>query len=223
MYKKILCILFGTITLNSYAQKHDLYEYERLTLSFINNYYDAISTEDLWRTYVNELDDLTEEMEEDLKSGSGLGFNEMNELRKLKATLRKMKEFGYGIAVGSSLKMFNGRMLREIKEVFPKIITELVTENSCISFYRITFFNYICIVARHNERGSVKEINWWDKSGKCGSLSFGGTFTVQPGVYFTCWRNIKCPKYNGSGIYIKSCKFNRNWDTEFELVKSFDD
>jgi hypothetical protein len=223
MYKIILYISFSIIALNNYAQKHDLYEYERLTQSLIIKYYGAISTEDLWRPYVNELDDLTEDMEDDLKSGSGLGFNEMNELRKLKATLRKMKDFGYGVAVGSSFKLFNGRMLREIKDVFPTIKAELVAENSCISFYRISFFNYICVVARHNERGSVKEINWWDKSGKCGSLSFGGTFTVQPGVYFTFWRNIKCPSYSGSGIYIKSCKFERNWDAAYEPVKSFDD
>jgi hypothetical protein len=221
MYKILLYISFSILMLNTYAQKHDLYEYERLTRSFINNYYDAISTEDLWRAYVNELDDLTEEMEEDLKSGSGLGFNEMNELRKLKATLRKMKDFGYGVAAGSSFKIFNGLMLREIKDVFPEIKAELVTENNCISFYRIHFLDYICLVARHNEKGSVKEINWWDKSGKCRSLSFGGTFTVQPGVYFTFWRNIKCPSYRGSGIYIKSCKFARNWDTEYEPVKSF--
>jgi hypothetical protein len=193
MYKQLLFILFLIITNNNYAQKHGLYEYERLTKSLLNKYYDAISTEDLWRPYVNELNDIIEDMENDLKSGSGLDFNEMNELRKLKAALRKMKDFGYGVAAGSNIKMFNGRMVREIKEVFPNIITELVTENSCISFYRITFFNYVCIVARHNERGTVKEINWRDNSGKCGSISFEGTFTVQPGVYFTFWKNAKCP------------------------------
>jgi len=203
------------------AQRLTIYQYQDLTTDLTNRYLIALSTEDAWSPFVRKLEDLTKDMEEDLKAGSGLTFNDMNMLRHLKANLRKMNDFGYGVAVGSYFKTFNGRMFREIREVFPEITMELLTTNSCVSFYRIKFYSFVAVVARHNERGVEKEINYWDQSSKCGSVAFGGTITIYPGIYRTFWQNYKCPAYNGYGIYIKGCKFESTWDTTFEPVKSF--
>ena len=221
--KTFLIAALSIAAYTSTAQKYNLQEYEDLTDRLLNDYYDALTNEDNWRPYVNKLDDLNNDMEEDLKGDSGLSFDDMNQVRKLKAVLRKMRDFGYGVAVGSSFKTFNGRMLREIREVFPEITMRLITENSCVSFYQVTILNYVVVVARHNERGVEKKINYWDKSGKCGSIAFGGTISLYPGVYRTIWQNIKCPSYDGSQIFIKSCTFERPWDTFIEPVESFKD
>jgi hypothetical protein len=83
----------------------------------------------------------------------------------------------------------------------------------------VIVIDYTIIVARHNEKGVMREVSWWDNAKRCKTL--GGSFTLYPGVYKQFWNNSACLSYNGSGIVIKSCEFKMSWDSTYDPVKGF--
>jgi hypothetical protein len=205
----------------AHTQIHSQKYYSEKTNMMMEGFLNALVYESIWGTYESRIGDLLKEMEVDLSSGSGLSFEEMNEVRVYQSILNRIKDFGNGIATGGFWKIFNGRMLKRIKEVFPEITIESLKSSPCISIFRIRYMKYVVLAARHNDKGVMREIKWWDNSKGCKTL--GGSFTVYPGVFRTFWHNNTCPENTGSNVVITSCSFKMQWGEFGEPIESFKD
>lgn len=222
IFKHIFLLVFFSLLYQILlAQKHSISYYTHESQVITDRFYQTLPHKDLWRPYENEVESIIDDMDEDLKSGSGLSFDDMNLVRHYNKILRTILDFGDGVANGGYNKMFNGRMLNDIQKLFPAIKVEKFNNNSCTIIYKITFFDYTVLVARHNERGVLKKIYWWDSKNGC--VILGGNFNLNAGVYRQFWNNSECQSYNGSGINIKNCEFVMAFDDNRSSVKSFTD
>ena len=222
IFKRIFFLVFFSLLYQILlAQKHTISYYENESQAIADRFYQTLPHKDLWRPYENEVEYLIEDMDTDLKSGSGLSFDDMNLVRHYKKILKTILDFGDGVADGGYNKMFNGKMLNDIREIFPAIKFENYEGNSCVIIYKITFLDYTVMVARHNERGILKKIYWWDSKNGC--VTLGGNFNLNAGVYRQFWNNSECQSYKGSGIFIKNCEFVMAFDDNHSSVKSFID
>lgn len=215
----ILSLLLGSQ--NIFSQNHDISYYENKTETFKNQFYSNLLEEDSWRPFERSINELIDEIDQNLQKGSGYKFDEMNKLRLQRSILKTIADFGDGIASGGYIEMFDGVTLKEIKKIYPEIQSKVIISDTCITLYRITFKQYIVLVARHNDKGLLKQLEWWDNAEKCKSI--GGSTNVVAGIYRPFWNNSKCLEYSGYGVVMTSCKTIMAFDNRYSPIKTFND
>ncbi len=121
------------------------------------------------------------------------------------------------------MNLFNGRMLRQIRTIFPDITWQYQqTYLVDIKLYKLTFGTYVCYSARHDKKGQVLKITYSaSNTGKCASV--GGNFNVLGGVYKTFWDNSDCSSVTSPIIKVTQSEFVMTMNEAYYFVKPFEE
>ena len=174
-----------------FSQNHSISEYESSLISISYNFKSNIKNEDYWQKENRTISSLIDDADEDLKSGSGLSFQEMNNLRVIKKYLSAFQVVGQCVNPSND-SFFNRRSLRYVQEKVSGISFDYQFSKLNVDVYRLKIDNYIVFLFYYSNGGfSMRKIGW-KLLNEMGCGSFMGNLTVLSGVYKQFWNNSKC-------------------------------
>lgn len=184
-------IFFLSFSVNIFSQKHSIESYKSSLNSISYNFKDNVKVEDEWEDEERKIDYLIEDAEEDLKSGSGLTFSEMNELRVIKKYLRAFQVVGESINPSND-SHFNKRSLKYVQEMVGGISLEFQFSDINVDVYKLRIDDYYVYLFYYSDgKYTMRTIGWkLLNEMHCGSIM--GKLTVLSGVYKQFWNNSEC-------------------------------
>jgi hypothetical protein len=219
--KRILLLALILSPLCMLAQNNSFSYYLSESRQLVSQYYNAVSNKGEWEPYERKLNNLSKEMDDDLRNSSGYSYEEKNNLHGFRNGLRLLKEFGDGIRPDGYSKAFNGAMIKYIVVLFPEIKWEnYKSYEAGASVYKLTFRDYVVFSARHNKRSTLMKITWHDSRISCKTI--GGNFNTLGGFYKTFWDNSACKSSASSAnIAITGFDYVSEMDEDYSPVKPF--
>lgn len=184
-------IFFLSFSVIIFSQKHSIESYKSSLNSISYNFKDNVKVEDEWEDEERKIDYLIEDAEEDLKSGSGLTFAEMNELRVIKKYLRAFQVVGESINPSND-SHFNKRSLKYVQEMVGGISLEYQFSDINVDVYKLRIDDYYVYLFYYSDgKYTMRTIGWkLLNEMHCGSIM--GKLTVLSGVYKQFWNNSEC-------------------------------
>ena len=174
-----------------FGQKNTISDYKSYLNSFSNSFASNVKDEDDWSQQAGRMSSVIEDAEEDLKAGSGLSFQEMNELRSIKKYLDAIYVVGQSINPDNK-SHFNKRSLRYLKEVVYGISFDYQFSELNVDVYRFQIDNYVVFLFYFGDGDLSSRTIGWKKLNEpnCGSIM--GKLSVPSGVYKQFWNNSAC-------------------------------
>ncbi len=182
---------FSFATISCFCQTNSISFYKSALISFSYNFASNIIDEDKWDNEERKIKSILEEAESDLKRGSGLSFQEMNELRGIKKYIDALYIVGESINPSNSAH-FNKRSLNYILEIVPHSSFEYQFSELDVDVFRLKIEDY-CVFLFYYADGSYSGRNIrWKKLNESACGPIMGNLTVLTGVYKQFWNNSKC-------------------------------
>jgi hypothetical protein len=174
-----------------FSQKHSIDSYKSSLNNISYNFKSNVKNEDYWEDEEKNISSLIEDADEDLKSGSGLTFSEMNELRIIKKYLRALQVVGESINPSND-SHFNKRSLKYVQELVSGISLEFLFTELNVNVYRLRLDNYYVYLFYYSDGSYTMRTIGWKllNEMRCGSIM--GKLTVLSGVYKQFWNNSEC-------------------------------
>jgi hypothetical protein len=182
---------FCLFTISSFCQNNSILIYRSALISFSNNFASNVIDEDKWDNEERRMKSIIKDAESDLQSGSGLSFQEMNDLRRIKKYIDALYIVGKSINPSNSAH-FNKRSLNYVLEIVPHSKFEYQFSELDVDVFRLKIEDY-CVFLFYYSDGSFtgRKIGWKKlNESACGTLM--GNLTVLSGVYKQFWNNSNC-------------------------------
>lgn len=182
---------FCFVSFSSFCQTNSIPFYKSALISFSHNFASSIIDENKWDSEGRKMKSILEDAESDLMRGSGLSFQEMNELRGLKKYIDALYIVGESINP-SNTAHFNKRSLNYMLEIVPNSSFEYLFSELDVDVFRLKIEDY-CVFLFYYADGSYSGRNiGWKKLNESACGSIMGNLTVLTGVYKQFWNNSKC-------------------------------
>ncbi len=186
-------IIFSLVCFSDliFSQNHNIESYESSLNSISYSFKTNVKDKDDWEKEERIISSLIDDANEDLKSGSGLSFNEMNKLRVIKKYLSAFQVVGQSVNPSND-SHFNRRSLRYVQEKVSGIEFAYEFSELNVDVYRLKIDNYIVFLFYYSNGGfSMRKVGW-KKLNEMGCGSIMGNLTVLAGVYKQFWNNSEC-------------------------------
>jgi len=156
----LILILYVTI---SYGQSSEtVTQIQRVYDNYVYNLPSKVADENGSDRFRRKLEDFTELLDSYLKPGSGLSFEEMNQVRVIRSRINAMAEFAYLAGAERNCGWSEKRSLQIIQEIYPDISVGNVAmgDNACVFVIRVQIGEYVFYAGTHNESKKVKQVNY---------------------------------------------------------------
>ena len=174
-----------------FSQTRSMAEYESSLSSISYNFKSNIKNGDDWKKASRTISSLIEDANEDLKSGSGLSFQEMNNLRVIKKYLDAFQVVGQSVNPSNN-SHFNRRSLRYVQEKVSGVSFDYQFSELNVDVYRLKIDNYLVLLFYYSDGGHTGRKIGWKLLNEMGCGTFMGNLTVLSGVYKQFWNNSEC-------------------------------
>lgn len=181
MHKTVFPLLLSLcFSYNSFSQSDFISKLDALVTSCETSLPNFISSNSKSDGFRVKLEELVEKMDEWLKAGSGLTFDDMTALRILRKKTKAMAEFTWLGQAERNCGWATTNILSRIQEVYPDIsISQPSNLNGgCVTIYRVQLANYVFYVGTHRDNSHFKRVHYQVKFSELSSSE--GYCGIQP-------------------------------------------
>ena len=161
--KLILLIAFVFYSTICFGQQSDAFrDIQRLYDSYVDHLPSKVADENGSYSFHRKLEDFTELLDNYLKAGSGLSFEEMNQVRVIRSNVNAMAEFAYLAGAERNCGWSEKKSLQIIQEIYPDISVSNVAmgDNACVSVIRVQLGSYVFYAGTHNKNKKVIQVHY---------------------------------------------------------------
>lgn len=161
IYKSIVVILFVFTWSHCVGQESDAF---RRIQNLYNGYVELlpykVAQEKGSYDFHKTLEDFVPLLDSYLKAGSGLSFDEMNQVRVMRSHINAMAEFTWLGGAERNCGWSEKKSLQIIKEIYPDVLVEnvFIGENACITVISVQMGSYVFYAGTHDEKKKVKRV-----------------------------------------------------------------